>query len=139
MRRTFCFSRMRTPNSVVLERRWPDVFALLRNKFYVDELYEASVVWFNARWAWVCDWLDTWIWNGAVQLVSYLLLGLSWLNRFFDEYVINLGFDQGCGRISRGGKLMSSFQNGRVQNYLRVIGVALTVLVLILIWGCRTS
>ncbi|MEO8427109.1 MAG: proton-conducting transporter membrane subunit [Verrucomicrobiota bacterium] len=123
----------------VLERRWPDVFALLRNKFYIDELYEASVVRFNARWARLCDWLDTWIWNGAVQLVSYLFLGLSWLNRFFDEYVINPGFDQGCGRVSRGGKLISSLQNGQVQNYLRVIGVALTVLVLILIWGCRRS
>ena len=56
---------IQTPDEAdVLERRWPDVFALLRNKFYVDELYEASVVWFNARWAWVCDWLDTWIWNG---------------------------------------------------------------------------
>ena len=30
-------------------------------------------------------------------------------------------------------------QDGRVQNYLRIIGIAMTVLVLILIWGCRPS
>ena len=34
---------------------------------------------------------------------------------------------------------MSRLQNGRVQTYLRVIGVALVVLVLFLIWGCQRS
>jgi NADH-quinone oxidoreductase subunit L len=53
----------------------------------------------------------------------------------FDEYVVNLGFDEGCRGVSRGGKLMSRLQDGRVQNYLRVIGVGLVVLVLILVWG----
>ena len=72
-----------------------------------------------------------------MQLVSYLVLGLSWVNRVLDEYVVNLGFDEGCRRLARGGRLMSRLQNGRVQNYLRVIGVALVVLVLFLIWGCR--
>ena len=70
-----------------------------------------------------------------MQLISNLVLGLSWLNRFIDEYVVNLGFDEGCRRINRGGGFLSRWQNGRVQNYLRVIGVALAVLVLILIWG----
>jgi hypothetical protein len=35
--------------------------------------------------------------------------------------------------------MMSRLQDGRVQNYLRAIGIALTVLVLVLIWGCRAS
>jgi len=120
----------------VLERIRPDIFGLLRHKYYVDEIYEHSVVWLNAWWAKTCDWLDYWVWNGAVQLILYLVLGLSWVSRVFDEYVVNLGFDKGCGGISGGGGLMSRFQDGRVQNYLRVIGIALTVLVLFLIWGC---
>jgi NADH-quinone oxidoreductase subunit L len=74
-----------------------------------------------------------------VQTAAYLVVGLSWLNRLIDDYVVNLGFDEGCRRVSLGGKVMSRFQNGQVQNYLRVIGVALTVLVLVLIWGCRAS
>jgi len=117
-----------------LEKVRPDIFGVLRAKFYVDEIYEASVVRFNAWWAWVCDWLDRCVWDGAVQLISYLVLGLSWLNRIIDEYVVNFGFDEGCRRISRGGGFMSRWQNGQAQNYLRVIGVALAVLVLMLIW-----
>jgi NADH-quinone oxidoreductase subunit L len=116
-----------------------DIFTLLRRKYFVDEIYEASVIRFNAWSARASDWLDTWVWGGLVQLVSYVALGLSWINRFIDEYVVNLGFDKGCDSLTRGGGLMSRLQDGRVQNYLRVIGVALTVLVLILIWGCRAS
>jgi len=51
---------------------------------------------------------------------------------------VNLGFDQGCEQFRHGGGLLSRLQDGRVQNYLRVIGVALAAMVLFLIWGCRT-
>jgi len=123
----------------VLERIGPDIFGLLRRKYFVDEIYESSVVWFNAWWAKTCDWLDDRFWNAVVQMIAYVVVGLSWVNRFFDEKVVNEGFDEGCRRITQGGGLMSRLQNGRVQNYLRIIGIALAVLVLFLIWGCRAS
>ena len=59
------------------------------------------------------------------------------LNRLFDEYVVNLGFDKSCRGLTEGGSLISRVQNGRVQNYLRIIGVGLAALVLLLIWGCH--
>ncbi|MGO8929226.1 MAG: NADH-quinone oxidoreductase subunit L [Limisphaerales bacterium] len=122
-----------------LERYQPDLFALLRRKYFVDEIYERSVIRFNAWAARACDWLDYWVWNGVVQVLSLIVVGLAWLNRSLDEYVVNLGFDEGCRRLIKGGRLMSRLQGGRVQNYLRFIGVALVVLVLVLIWGCRAS
>jgi NADH-quinone oxidoreductase subunit L len=123
----------------VLERMQPDIFTLFRNKFYVDEFYEMTVIRFNAWWAWFCDSLDYWVWNGAVLAVSYLILGLAWVNRAFDEFVVNLGFDEGCKGVAEGGKLLSRLQNGRVQSYLRIIGVASAALILFLIWGCKPS
>jgi NADH-quinone oxidoreductase subunit L len=123
----------------VLERLRPDIWSLLRDKFYVDEFYEATVVRFNAWWAWFCDALDYWLWNGLVQGICFLIIGLAWVDRLLDEFVVNLGFDRGCAGVAEGGKLLSRLQNGRVQNYLRVIGVALAVLALALIWGCRAS
>jgi NADH-quinone oxidoreductase subunit L len=123
----------------VLERLRPDIYELFRNKFYIDELYEATVIRFFAWWAQLCDAMDYWVWNGAVVAVSYLILALAWVNRLIDEYAVNLGFDEGCKGVAEGGKLFSRLQNGRVQSYLRVIGVALTVLILVLIWGCRPS
>ena len=81
--------------------------------------------------------MDDWIWNGVVRLASLIVLGVAWINRVFDEYVVNSSFDEACRRIARSGTLMSRLQNGRVQNYLRVLGVGLTVLALVLIWGCH--
>ena len=105
----------------------------------MDEVYDWAFVGLNAAWAKACDWLDRWVWSGAVQLVSYAIVGLSWVNRVFDEYVINLGFDRGCRGLTDGGGLMSRWQSGKVQNYLRVIGLGLVILALFLIWGCRGS
>jgi NADH-quinone oxidoreductase subunit L len=119
-----------------IEQAQPGLFRVLRERFYVDELYDLSVIRANAWWAQTADWFDRVIWNGVVQAVSYLLLGVAWLNRFFDEYVVNLGFDRGCARVRDGGSLLSRFQTGQVQAYLRMIGVGLAVLVLLLTWGC---
>jgi NADH-quinone oxidoreductase subunit L len=120
----------------VLEQWQPGLFQLLQRKYCVDELYELSVVKFNAWWARVCDVLDRYVWAGAVKGVSLGFLALSWLNRLFDEYVINLGFDKGCQRVRKGGGFASGLQGGQVQTYLRVIGIALVVFVLALTWGC---
>src|ERR1035437_6277975 len=120
-----------------LERFQPEVFALLRNKYFVDEIYQATVIRFNAWGARACDWLDYWVWNGVVQLFSLLVVGFAWLNRSLDEYVVKPGFDEGCRQLTKGGTLMSRLQSGQVQAYLRLIGVALAVLVLFLIWGCH--
>ncbi len=34
---------------------------------------------------------------------------------------------------------MARLQNGKVQTYLRVIGIGLVVLALMMIWGCHAS
>jgi NADH-quinone oxidoreductase subunit L len=119
----------------VLEVAQPALFALLRNKYFIDEFYEMTVIRFNALAAALCDFLDRWIFGGAVLAVSYAALAGSWLCRLMDDYLVNLGFDTGCESVRGGGGLLSKLQTGRVQTYLRVIGVALVVLVLVLIWG----
>jgi NADH-quinone oxidoreductase subunit L len=118
-----------------LERLPLGMHTWFAKKYGIDELYEMTVIRFNAWFAWACDILDTWVWGGAVMLVSYLVIALGWANDAFDKFVINLGFDQGCERVNLGGKLMSRLQDGRVQNYLRILGIGLVVLVLFLIWG----
>jgi NADH-quinone oxidoreductase subunit L len=119
----------------VLEKLPLGMHAWFARKYGIDELYEMTVIRFNAWFARFCAFLDEWIWGGVVFLISYLIVGLGWVNDSFDKFVINFGFDQSCGGVSGGGKFMSRLQDGQVQNYLRVIGLALVALVLFLIWG----
>jgi NADH-quinone oxidoreductase subunit L len=118
-----------------LEKLQPRIFHLLHHKFYVDEFYQATFIRWNGWLSRVSDWFDRWIWNGAVWAVSYLVLGLSWLARSADTYVVNPGFDEGCNTVTAGGKLLARLQNGRTQTYLRMVGVAFAVLVAFLIWS----
>jgi NADH-quinone oxidoreductase subunit L len=127
--------RKTTEEPDALQVMQPAVFRLLENKYFVDEFYDATIVRFNAWAARVCDFLDRWIWGGVVLLATRVTLGLSRLYRFTDEFVVDLGFDTGCETLREGGDEISKWHSGRVQTYLRVIGVALVVLVLFLIWG----
>jgi NADH-quinone oxidoreductase subunit L len=118
-----------------LELLQPQIFRILRDKFYVDAIYDATFIRFNAWLSRVSDWFDQWIWNGAVWTVSNIVLGLSWLARSTDTYVVNPGFDEGCHAVTVGGRLLGRLQNGRTQNYLRLVGVAFAVLAAFLIWS----
>jgi NADH-quinone oxidoreductase subunit L len=134
----FCYGkrpRKTAAEKDVLEIAQPAIFKLLQNKYYVDEFYEATVIRFNAFAARFCNFLDRWIFGGAVVIVSYLTLVIAWIYRLMDEYLVNLGFDAGCQSIRLGGRGLSKMHTGRVQTYLRIIGVALVGLILFLIWG----
>jgi NADH-quinone oxidoreductase subunit L len=117
----------------------PEVYTLLQRKYFVDEIYENSVIRLNAWWAKACDALDYWVFNGFVKVTALVIVGFSWVNKAIDENVVNLGFDEVCRRVKQSGGLTSRLQDGRVQDYLRIIGFALTVLALFLIWGCHAS
>jgi NADH-quinone oxidoreductase subunit L len=116
-------------------RLQPHIFTVLGHAFYVDALYAATMLRLNAAWSRICDWLDRWVWNGAVQTVSHLVLAFAWVDNFFDTNVVNAGFDEGCETVSLSGRILSLLQGGSVQSYLRMIGIALVALAVFLLWG----
>ena len=120
-----------------IEAALPLPFEWLRRKFFVDELYGRTVVAWHDRFAGWCRRLEEQLFEGLVSVTVYGVLGISWFNRLVDEYVVNFGFDRGCDGLRKGGSRLGSLQNGRVQDYLRALGLAFTVLLLLLAWGCR--
>ncbi|MGA8740397.1 MAG: proton-conducting transporter membrane subunit, partial [Terracidiphilus sp.] len=120
-----------------LEKAMPPVWAVLRDKFYIDELYGATVIAFYAWWAKVADWLDRRVWGGIVAGVALVFRGWAQLNRFLDANVVDGGFDKGCEEIATSGGLLARVQSGRGQLYLRLLALAVVVLAAILIWSGR--
>jgi NADH-quinone oxidoreductase subunit L len=118
-----------------LERAQPEIFAVLRDKIYFDELYAATVVKLNATFARCCERLDSAVLDGLVLAVSLGVVAISWVSRFCDELVINLGFANVCERLRRSGVRLAALQGAQVQRNLGVIGVALVVFVLLMTWG----
>lgn len=129
--------RARVSNKDELELLFPKQFKWAENKFYVDEFYRDTVV----RWHWqfghFCDWLDRKVVASAVGFVSMLALAIAWISRLADEFLVNKGFDKGCEECRRGGGFFSGLQNGQIQQYLRAIGVAVLVFLLLVVIGNR--
>ncbi len=118
-----------------LQRLQPGLYSILAGRFFVDEFYAATVVRLNAGAALLSDFLDRWVWGGLVRLTAWLTGQFSEIARMADEFLVNGGFDLGCGRLRRGGRFFSGLQDGQIQHYLSVIGLALAALVLWLVWG----
>jgi NADH-quinone oxidoreductase subunit L len=120
-----------------LERSAPWLWAPLRDRLYVDELYGITVIAFYAWWARVADWLDRSVWGGLVAFVAWLFGLWAHFNRFLDVHWVDGSFDKTCEELSSGGGLLSRVEGGRVQNYLRILAAAVVTLAAILLWSSR--
>ena len=120
-----------------LETAQPALFACLRHKFYVDEIYDATFVRLTKAFATFSDWLDRKVWDGLVRAVSGLVVALARLDRRVDESVVNGSFDAGTETVRDSGKWVSRIQNGQAQRYLRIIGLAFCGLLILLLWGSQ--
>jgi len=117
-----------------LESFWARGFTTLANKFYVDELYNATVVRALAGLGVLFAWIDRRILAGAVSVAAGISVGFSNLGALFERFMLNLGFDSSCGGLRDCGSMFSGWESGRVQGYLRFLGVGVVVLLAIIGW-----
>jgi NADH-quinone oxidoreductase subunit L len=103
------------------EGRWRGLYALLRNKYYVDEIYDATIVrgtYASARGLWL---FDRKVIDGAVDGSSWVTRIAAWISHMFDKYVVDglvnlIGWASGQGSFG-----MRRLQTGLVQNYALVM------------------
>jgi NADH-quinone oxidoreductase subunit L len=121
----------------VLEQLQPAIFHALRQGLYLDQLYALTIL----RLAWwiaiLASWFDKWVWSGIPLAVSALARGLGWIDFSLDRWVVNKGFDEGCNGVADGGRLLARLQDGRIQNYLRLLAAAVAALAFFLLLGHR--
>jgi NADH-quinone oxidoreductase subunit L len=116
-----------------LEKIQPALYRALQKGLYVDRLYALTVVKLTWWIALVASWLERWVWNGIPALVSALTKAIGWIDLSLDRWVVNKGFDEGCSGVAGGGRLLGKLQDGRVQNYLRLLAAAVAILAFLLL------
>jgi NADH-quinone oxidoreductase subunit L len=99
------------------------VHKLLENKYYVDEIYNATVIGGVLLLSRILWWIDANIIDGLVNLTRHLtVIGLGHGSWLFDRYVVD-GAVNGVASAARGGSgLLRRAQNGLVQNYALIMG-----------------
>ncbi len=104
-----------------LAERWSGPHRVLSNKYYVDELYGATVVrgtLGSARGMWV---FDRRVIDGAVDGSGWLTRFSAWISHLLDKYLVDglvnlIGWTAGEGSY-----LLRRLQTGLIQNYALVM------------------
>lgn len=118
-----------------LERRFPRLFRILHNKYYVDEFYEATIIRFTRFCAKIADYFDRYVLNGIfVWGGAWIVYLLSLVNQVIDEVAINRGFDKGCATVRRGTSMNLWIQNGLTQHYLKIASAGVVFLLVLILW-----
>lgn len=108
-----------------LAAKWPGLHALLLHQYYVDELYDSTVVrstLASARDLWS---VDRRLIDGAVDGLAALTQIASWFSHMFDKHVVDGVVNLAGWSAGRGSFNVRRIQTGLVQNYalLMVVGV----------------
>ncbi|MBN1954517.1 MAG: NADH-quinone oxidoreductase subunit L [Anaerolineae bacterium] len=113
------------------------LYPVLKNKYYVDELYDAVFIQPAIKLAkWVYKWVDRWFIDGILHNVARGAFGLGHLNRRFDLAVINGGVDRmtdGIKWLAQNGRQV--LQTGQVQHYLLQVLFFLCGFGVLYVWG----
>jgi NADH-quinone oxidoreductase subunit L len=115
-----------------ISSRFSLVHRLLENKYYVDELYNASAIRGTLLFARVLAWIDVWIIDGAVNLVRHIVVWpLGEGSSIFDKYVVDGLVNGVAWTASKGSMAVRKAQSGFVQNYALVMGGGIVLLALV--------
>jgi len=109
--------------------RFPMLHRLLVNKYYVDELYDATVVrgtWASARELYR---FDSSVIDGAVNGSRHVTVGAAFLSGFFDKYVVDGTVNAVGWILQQGSHFFRRLQTGLVSQYALVVAVGMFVLV----------
>jgi NADH-quinone oxidoreductase subunit L len=104
-----------------LARRWSGAHRVLSNKYYVDEIYGATVVAgtlrsANGLWA-----VDRNVVDGAVNGSGWLTVFTAWFSHLVDKYVVDGLVNLVGSVLEESSFLFRRFQTGLIQNYALVM------------------
>lgn len=111
-----------------IEVRVPALFALLNQKYYVDELYAMTVGKLTDLLTSLWSWLDRSVLDRIVNGTGIVTLFISRLDFIVDDTLLNDGPDNlGRGTMASG-RQARRVQTGKVQDYVTLIFVGVIVL-----------
>jgi NADH-quinone oxidoreductase subunit L len=115
-----------------LATKFAPVHRMLENKYWVDELYDATVIGGTLALSRLLWWIDRWIVDGAVNGVRNLTVNLfGHGSSIFDKYVVDGAVNGVASGASAGSMVVRRIQNGLVQNYAMIMGGGIVLIALV--------
>jgi len=110
-------------------RRFSGVHKFLYNKWYVDELYEATLIRGTFVLSRFFAWFDKNVIDSLVHAAAWAVIALKSLAGAFDRGVVDqAGVGGTAWTVDRFGGVMRALQTGRIQTYLVLTFVGVVIL-----------
>jgi len=94
------------------------------NKWYWDEIYDATVIKGSMLIAKMLAWFDTNIVDGIVNGIATIFRKFAFANANFDKYVVDGAVNFTAFFVQTTGAVMRKIQTGKVQTYLVMVTMA---------------
>jgi NADH-quinone oxidoreductase subunit L len=107
-----------SPVPAQLLERWKRVWTVVYNKYYVDEIYEATVVRGSIVLAKVLAWIDSRLIDGVVNLAGAVTRLVANLDGAIDKYLVDGAVNLVAQSTIAAGRGLRRVQTGRIQTYL---------------------
>jgi len=110
-------------------RKWlGPLWLVLHNKYYIDELYQYTIIAFSGFLAKVLYWFDDfWVLDPIVDGIGKIAVWLSEVAAAFDRVIVD-GVVNGAAWITdRTGGTLRNVQDGQIQVYLLVVAIFMTI------------
>ena len=107
------------------------VHSFLVNKWYFDELYDATVINGSIAFAKFLAWFDLHVVDGVVNLAAHLGIFVSFLIGKFDNYVVDGAVNGLASATIGGGSILRRLQTGKLYHYVFVLAGGALVIFLI--------
>ena len=102
---------------------------MLRNKFYVDEIYGKLFVEPLIRFARYCLTFDLGVIDGLVNAAGWLTRLTAWLSHRFDIYIVDGLVNSLATLVRHSSSVWRGLQTGYLQNYALVFVVGLLLMI----------
>ena len=107
------------------------VHVFLQNKWYFDELYEATVIGGSKALSRGLAWFDLHVVDGLVNLAAQLGVFVSFLVGKFDNYVVDGAVNGLASATTGSGSILRRLQTGKLYHYVFVLAGGAVVIFLI--------
>lgn len=113
----------------VISHKYKNVYRLLYNKYYVDEIYDAVFVRPAKRIAQYCYAFDLKIIDGIVNGTGWITRLAAWISHKFDIYIVDGSANSLATLVDFNSGRWRKIQTGFLQNYALIFIIGLAVIV----------
>ena len=101
-----------------LKEAWPRFWGVIFNKYYVDELYQATIIRGSVLLSRIAYWFDQNVIDALVNFMGVLGRSVAYVDSAIDKYIVDGAVNGIASLAMNGGRGLRRLQTGQINAYL---------------------